>query len=85
VVANLSRFVQYVELDLSRCRGMVPVELFGRTKFPAVGDNPYMLSLGGYDFYWFSLERTKATCTKVPFALHIPELESADPGGHVRR
>ncbi|HWL88300.1 MAG TPA: maltose alpha-D-glucosyltransferase [Polyangiaceae bacterium] len=78
VVANLSRFVQYVELDLSRCRGMVPVELFGRTKFPAVGDNPYMLSLGGYDFYWFSLERTKADVHEVRMSLYdIPELESA--------
>ena len=29
VVANLSRFVQYAELDLSDYEGMVPVELFG--------------------------------------------------------
>ena len=34
VVANLSRFVQYVELDLSAFQGLVPVELFGRTTFP---------------------------------------------------
>ena len=31
VVANLSRFVQPVELDLSAYRQTVPVELFGRT------------------------------------------------------
>ena len=36
VVANLSRFVQYVELDLARFKGMVPVELFGRSEFPAI-------------------------------------------------
>ena len=34
VVANLSRFVQYVELDLSSWKGMCPVELFGHTDFP---------------------------------------------------
>ena len=34
VVANLSRFSQYVELDLSRFRGRTPMELFGRTSFP---------------------------------------------------
>jgi maltose alpha-D-glucosyltransferase/alpha-amylase len=56
VVANLSRHVQYVELDLSAMKGMIPVELMGRTKFPAVGDLPYLLTLGGHDFYWFSLE-----------------------------
>jgi maltose alpha-D-glucosyltransferase/alpha-amylase len=56
VVANLARSVEYVELDLSRYRGRVPVELFGGNAFPAVGDLPYLLTLGGHAFYWFSLE-----------------------------
>ncbi|HTL90430.1 MAG TPA: alpha-glucosidase C-terminal domain-containing protein, partial [Leptolyngbya sp.] len=56
VVANLSRFVQMVELDLSAFLGSVPVEIFGRTEFPAVEDAPYFLSLGAYAFYWFSLK-----------------------------
>ena len=59
VVANLSRHVQYVELDLATMKGMVPIELMGRTKFPTVGDLPYLLTLGGHDFYWFSLEPSK--------------------------
>lgn len=56
VVANLSRFVQAVELDLSHFKGMVPVEIFGRTEFPKVGDAPYFLSLGPHAFYWFTLQ-----------------------------
>ncbi|MFN2432447.1 MAG: maltose alpha-D-glucosyltransferase [Gemmatimonadota bacterium] len=56
VVANLSRYVQYVELDLAAFRGQVPVEVFGRTPFPAVGELPYLLTLGPHAFYWFSLE-----------------------------
>ncbi|MBN9168084.1 MAG: maltose alpha-D-glucosyltransferase [Myxococcales bacterium 68-20] len=56
VVANLSRHVQFVELDLSGMKGAIPVELMGRTRFPTVGELPYMLTLGGHDFYWFSLE-----------------------------
>jgi maltose alpha-D-glucosyltransferase/alpha-amylase len=56
VVANLSRHVQFVELDLSAMKGTIPVELMGRTRFPAVGELPYLLTLGGHDFYWFSLE-----------------------------
>ncbi len=56
VVANLSRFVQYVELDLAAYKGMVAVELFGRTDFPPIGDLPYLLTMGPHSFYWFSLE-----------------------------
>ncbi|MFL5307258.1 MAG: maltose alpha-D-glucosyltransferase [Polyangia bacterium] len=56
VVANLSRFPQYVELDLSKWKGMRPVELFGHTDFPAIGDLPYLLTLGGHAFHWFSIE-----------------------------
>ena len=59
VVANLSRHVQYVELDLAAMKGMLPIELMGRTKFPTIGDLPYLLTLGGHDFYWFSLEPSR--------------------------
>jgi maltose alpha-D-glucosyltransferase / alpha-amylase len=55
VVANLSRLSQYVELDLSRYRGRTPTELFGQTAFPAIGDEPYLLSLGPHGFFWFSI------------------------------
>ncbi len=58
-VANLSRFAQYVELDLSRFNGRVPVELIGRVHFPPVGELPYLLTLGPHDFFWF--EMTDAT------------------------
>ena len=54
-VNNLSRFPQPVELDLRRFEGMVPVELLGGVPFPAIGELPYLLTLGGYGFYWFRL------------------------------
>ncbi|MBI4376342.1 MAG: alpha-glucosidase C-terminal domain-containing protein [Elusimicrobia bacterium] len=56
VVANLSRFVQHVSLDLSEFAGKTPVEAFGRTEFPPVSRQPYSMILGPNDFYWFSLE-----------------------------
>ncbi len=56
VVANLSRYPQSVELDLSDFRGSVPVELFGGAEFPPVGELPYFVTLGGHGFYWFLLE-----------------------------
>jgi maltose alpha-D-glucosyltransferase / alpha-amylase len=55
VVANLSRFPQYAELDLSAFKGATPVEMFGRVEFPSVGDGPYVITLAGHGFYWFSL------------------------------
>ncbi len=56
VAANLSRFVNYAELDLSAYKGMVPVEMFGHIRFPSIGDLPYFLTLGPHAFYWFKLE-----------------------------
>ncbi|HET7502071.1 MAG TPA: maltose alpha-D-glucosyltransferase, partial [Kofleriaceae bacterium] len=57
VVANLSRFVQCARLNLERFKAMLPVELFGRTKFPEIGEAPYFISLGPHDFYWLALDR----------------------------
>jgi maltose alpha-D-glucosyltransferase/alpha-amylase len=56
VVANLSRYPQCVELDLSEFRTATPVELFGNMEFPPVGDLPYFITLGPHGFYWFALE-----------------------------
>jgi maltose alpha-D-glucosyltransferase/alpha-amylase len=56
VVANMSRFVQYADLDLSAYRGSVPVEMFGRVEFPRIEDRPLFLTLGPHAFIWFSLE-----------------------------
>ncbi|MEO5832925.1 MAG: maltose alpha-D-glucosyltransferase [Nakamurella sp.] len=54
-VNNLSRFPQPVELDLSRYRDYVPVELTGGATFPAIGELTYLLTLPGHGFYWFRL------------------------------
>ena len=59
IAANLSRYSQYVQLDLSPFIGRVPVELFGHVSFPAIGESPYLLTLGPQSFYWFSLEQPR--------------------------
>jgi maltose alpha-D-glucosyltransferase/alpha-amylase len=56
-VANLSRSVQPVQLDLAALAGYTPVEMLGYTDFPVIGREPYFLTLGPYDFYWFELQR----------------------------
>jgi maltose alpha-D-glucosyltransferase/alpha-amylase len=72
VVANLSRFPQYVEMDLSKFKGMRPLELFGHTEFPAIGELPYLLTLPGYAFYWFSLEPPPSGGGEEEAAAYVP-------------
>ncbi|MEZ0074377.1 maltose alpha-D-glucosyltransferase [Planotetraspora sp. GP83] len=54
-VNNLSRFPQPVELDLRRFEGSMPVECMGGVPFPPIGELPYLLTLPGHGFYWFTL------------------------------
>jgi maltose alpha-D-glucosyltransferase/alpha-amylase len=77
VVANLSRFSQGVELDLSAFRGMRPVELFGRVEFPRIGELPYFITLGPHGFFWFSLE-------PAPEPVHLPAPAARVPALTVR-
>jgi maltose alpha-D-glucosyltransferase / alpha-amylase len=62
-IANLARSVQPIELDLSRFKGMTPVEMLGLTEFPRIGDLPYFLTLSPYGFYWFRLEQAPPAIT----------------------
>jgi maltose alpha-D-glucosyltransferase/alpha-amylase len=56
-VVNLARSAQPVELNLAEFKGLVPIEMLGRTAFPPVGELPYLLSLPSHAFYWFRLSR----------------------------
>jgi len=56
-VANLSRFAQPVDLDLSEAEGAIPVEMLGYVEFPAVERQPYRLTLAPYSFLWFELQQ----------------------------
>jgi maltose alpha-D-glucosyltransferase/alpha-amylase len=54
-VHNLARSAQFVELDLGEFEGHRPIELFGRTQFPPIGELSYLLTLAPRGFYWFQL------------------------------
>jgi maltose alpha-D-glucosyltransferase / alpha-amylase len=56
-VNNLSSSAQAVELDLRKYKGSILVELASRNLFPRIGDLPYLLTLGPYQFFWFRLRR----------------------------
>jgi maltose alpha-D-glucosyltransferase/alpha-amylase len=75
VVANLSRFPQYVELDLSGYAGRTPVELRGRSDFPVIGDRPYLLTLGSYACLWFLLRRRPTEALAACGGAALPTLD----------
>jgi maltose alpha-D-glucosyltransferase/alpha-amylase len=54
-VSNLSRFAQYVELDMREFEGCTPVELWSNSPFPPIGELPYLLTLGPHNFLWFQI------------------------------
>jgi len=56
VVANLSRFAQSVELDLSRFAGCVPMEVLSRNRFRPIRKSRYVITLGPHAYYWFALQ-----------------------------
>jgi maltose alpha-D-glucosyltransferase/alpha-amylase len=57
VVVNLSRYSQVVQIDLSLFAGQFPVEVFSRNRYPIIREVPYVLTLGVFDYYWFSLKK----------------------------
>ncbi len=77
-VANLSRRSQFVELELTEFIGFTPVEMFGRTEFPLVRDQPYLLTLGPHAFYWFQMEPARE-----PAAVSAPAAEPLHTGGEL--
>ena len=80
-VANLSRSAQATELDLSAWKDRIPLEMLGRTRFPPIGELPYMITLAPYGFYWFQLkERDKSEHGRADRRSGI-----RDPGGAARR
>jgi maltose alpha-D-glucosyltransferase/alpha-amylase len=74
VVANLCHLPQSVDLDLSAFRGARPIELSGPTEFPAIGEGPYRLGLGGHDLYWFRLERPPTSAAAPEPPPTVPEV-----------
>ncbi len=72
-VANLSRFAQPVDLDLSKLEGMVPIEMLGYVEFPSIERQPYRLTLAPYSFLWLELQRNAdATEAAADPAEHAP-------------
>ncbi|HEY4652704.1 MAG TPA: alpha-glucosidase C-terminal domain-containing protein, partial [Pontibacter sp.] len=76
VIANLSRFPEAVELDLSEFKGHTPREVFSRNKFPTIKDDNYLFTIGGHGYYWFELQ-PQDEATKQVQDMQRPVMEIA--------
>jgi len=77
-VANLSRFAQPFELDLSSQAGKTPVEMLGYVEFPRIGRGAYPLTLGPYGYLWFELHGEPAEAPATPPQEFVLALEEPD-------
>jgi len=80
-VANLSRFAQPFELDLSAYAGMTPIEMLGYVEFPKIGTGAYSLTLGPYGFLWFELHGEPEVRFGEKFGAQESSLELAPTAG----
>ncbi len=57
VVINLSRHAQSTQLDLAEYASHSAHEVFGRSRFANIEEEPYQLSLSAHGYYWLKLEK----------------------------
>jgi maltose alpha-D-glucosyltransferase/alpha-amylase len=76
VLANLSRYFQVAELDLSSYAGCVPQEAASQNRFPIIRESPYVLSLGPHNYIWLLLKKEAETFS-ISGEKTLPELQVA--------
>ncbi|MFN3821380.1 MAG: maltose alpha-D-glucosyltransferase, partial [bacterium] len=76
VVANLSRFIQPVELNLRAFKGASLKEIFGQTVFPSIDDAPYFMTLAPHSFYWFEIvpQRVELPIREISKERELPKV-----------
>ncbi len=78
VVANLSRFFQVAELDLSRYTGRVPQEVSSQKDFPIIRDGRYVLTIGPHEYLLLSLRKAEERAHIGERMSLLPEIHETD-------
>ncbi|MEP7127227.1 MAG: maltose alpha-D-glucosyltransferase [Chitinophagales bacterium] len=75
VIVNLSRFTQAAELDLSKYKGYIPIEIFSKNHFPAIREKrPYFFTLSPHAHHWLLLQQAEQK-TEKEASLPVLKLE----------
>src|SRR6476661_5575916 len=72
-VHNMARSAQAVELDLSAYGGRWPEEMLGRTRFPRIGELPYLLTLAPRGWFWFLLKEDEEDVAAPAAGKELPD------------
>ncbi len=73
IVANMSGSSQPARLNLAAFASQEPEEIFSGNRFPAIDTEPYVLTLGPHEFYWFALLPAEVTA-EATAAENVPDL-----------
>ncbi len=74
VVINLSKYAQLTEIEVDAFEGYIPIEVFSKNKFAALTKDRYSLTLGGHDYFLFTLEEGG----QESISRKIPNIELSD-------
>jgi maltose alpha-D-glucosyltransferase/alpha-amylase len=75
VIANLSRYYQVAQIDLSHYAGCIPEEIFSRNRFPVIKETPYVFTLGPHS-YLLLLLRKEEEALSLGGKTAVPELRT---------
>ena len=73
VIADLSKYTQMFQFNLSDYAGYTPVEVFSQNRLLPIQESPYPITLGPFDYHWFALEREESEHGDMTDA-DLPEL-----------
>lgn len=73
VAANLSKYAQTDDIDLSKFAGFSPEEVFSHNTFPVIKETPYPLTFAPYGYYIFELKKEEEAA--VINTSDLPELQ----------
>ena len=74
VIINLSRTIQFAELDLLEFSGYRLIELFGEIEFPVITKELYFFSLNAYSFMYFKICEIAPSETTDEKSYEIPSI-----------
>jgi len=76
VLVNLSRTTQFIRMNHASFTGFYLEEMFGRNRFPAIKDSPYVIIVGPYDHHLLLLTDGKEKTRPQEEGI-LPELPDA--------
>lgn len=75
IIANLSKYPQQTEIDLSEYAGSLPEELLSRSRFHEIEKSPYTITFGPYYYYTFLLvQKEEQVCATKNDNLSLIEM-----------